>query len=100
MTKTYLDAAALSAKADELETLNNQLLAEIGVLNDTEATLAGMWEGPAKESFRNAYASDSVQMKNFYNCVFVYVQVIRANVCRYRCIEMRNEEIARIRCYR
>ena len=49
MTKTYLGAAALSAKADELETLNNQLLAEIGVLNDTEATLAGMWEGAAKE---------------------------------------------------
>ena len=66
MTIIYFDLAVLSAKADELEGLNERLLGEITTMNETESALAGMWEGPAKESFRQAYERDAVQMKNFY----------------------------------
>jgi len=99
MTKLYLDTSALSAKADELERLNETFLQEVGVLNDNEEILAGMWEGPAKESFRNAYHRDSVQMKNFYNAIKIYVVQLRAIIEAYKRIEQLNNELARQRKY-
>lgn len=99
MALIYLDLAQLTEKANELETLNAQLLTEIGVLNDTEAELAGMWEGEAKEAFRRAYASDAIQMKNFYNAIVVYIQQLRLIIECYRRFEAFNREIAESRTY-
>ncbi|MBQ6019659.1 MAG: WXG100 family type VII secretion target [Clostridia bacterium] len=99
MSTLYLDLATLQQRADELETMNERLLSEIATLNDTEAALAGMWEGPAKDAFRTAYHNDSVQMKNFYNAVRVYVQVLRAIIMYYRQVECMNRDIAVTRSY-
>ncbi|MCH5197891.1 MAG: hypothetical protein J1E34_03195 [Oscillospiraceae bacterium] len=99
MSTVYLNSTSLNERVEELENLNEQLLAEIGTLNDNEAALAGMWEGPAKEAFRQAYASDSVQMKNFYNAIRVYIQVLRIILCNYRNTECQNENMARTRTY-
>ena len=99
MTNLYFDLAALRERADELERLNEQLLAEIETLNDQEAALAGMWEGPAKDAFRQAYHNDSVQMKNFYNAVRIYVQVLRMVIEFYAHTECVNRELAATRSY-
>ena len=99
MVIIYYDSAALRERADELERLNEQLLAEIGTLNDQEAALASMWEGPAKEAFRQAYHNDSVQMKNFYNAVRVYIQVLLILIDYYARTESMNCELAHNRTY-
>ncbi len=99
MALLYLDVAQLTERANELETLNEQLLAEIGVLNEREAELAGMWEGEAKEEFRRAYASDAVQMKNFYNAIRIYIQQLRLIIECYRKYEAFNAALARSRRY-
>ena len=99
MNNLYFDLVALRQRADELERLNEQLLAEIETLNDQEAALAGMWEGPAKDAFRQAYHNDSVQMKNFYNAVRIYVQVLRLVIEYYARTESSNCELATARAY-
>ena len=95
----YFDLAALKQRADELERLNEQLLSEINTLNDQEAALAGMWEGPAKDAFRQAHHNDSVQMKNFYNAVRVYIAVLNAIMAYYAQIEASNRDLATARSY-
>lgn len=97
MTKLYLDSASLTQKANDLEELNNRFLALVGNLNDREEVLAGMWEGPAHDEFRKAYHSDSVQMKNFYNAIVVYLTVLRQIISEYEKIEIINSERARTR---
>ena len=99
MTFIYLDLAQLTERANELETLNEQLLTEIGTLNEREAELAGMWEGEAKEAFRRAYASDAIQMKNFYNAIRIYVQQLRFIIECYRRYEAINSELGNSRSY-
>ncbi len=99
MSLLYLDLAQLTERANELEMLNEQLLTEIGVLNEREAELAGMWEGEAKEAFRNAYESDAIQMKNFYNAIRIYVQQLRFIIECYRRYEAYNCEVAGARTY-
>ena len=95
----YYDSAALRERADELERLNEQLLVEIETLNDQEAALAAMWEGPAKDAFRQAYHNDSIQMKNFYNAVRVYIQVLLILIEYYARTENMNCDLARSRNY-
>lgn len=99
MATLYLDLAQLTERANELETINEQFLTELAVLNDREAELAGMWEGEAKEAFRRAYASDAVQMKNFYNAISVYVQQLRIIIECYKRYEFVNRELATSRTY-
>lgn len=99
MSELYFDLASLEAKADELETLNETFFTEVQNLDDTEAALGAMWEGPANEAFRAAYARDAIQMRNFYNCIKSYVSTLRAIVENYRRYEQMNETIATNRTY-
>ena len=99
MTTLYLDTATLSAKADELEELDNLFLEEIQKLDDTEQALASMWEGPAKDSFRTAYHKDSTQMRNFYSAIRVYVMQLRLIIATYKRIECINSQIGENRTY-
>lgn len=99
MAFIYLEASSLSEKANELEALNEHLLIIIENLNDYEANLSSMWEGEAKEAFRSAYQRDAVQMKNFYNAIFLYVAQLRVIIERYRQREMLNTQTAVARTY-
>lgn len=100
MALIYLESSSsLSEKANELEVLNDRFLVIIENLNDYEENLSSMWEGEAKEAFRSAYHSDSVQMKNFYNAVFLYVAKLREIVEKYRQREMINTQLATARTY-
>ena len=99
MSLLYLDVAQLTERANELEILNENFLNETEILNEREAELAGMWEGEAKESFRQAYASDAIQMKNFYNAIRIYIQQLRFIIECYRRYELTNVELASSRAY-
>ena len=99
MAALYFDLGTLSAKADELEALNNSFYTEVDNLNSTEEALAGMWEGDAKDAFRNAYRTDSIQMHNFYNAIKAYVQALREIIAYYAQKEAENVQIAQNRTY-
>ena len=95
----YYDLTAMRERANELERLNEQLRCEIERLNDQEAALAGMWEGPAKEAFRRSFHNDAVQMRNFYNTVRVFIDVLLTITVFYSYTETLNRDRAKARCY-
>ena len=59
-----------------------------------------MWEGQARETFHNAFASDKIQMDNFYNAVEVYAQRLEQIAAKYAQAEAANVEIASERTYK
>lgn len=90
----------LKAKVDSLRQLNAQFKSQVNELEGTEANLNGMWEGRARETFHNVFASDKIQMDNFYNTVEVYAQRLEAIATRYAQAESANMEIASERTYK
>ncbi|MDD2980436.1 MAG: WXG100 family type VII secretion target [Hespellia sp.] len=100
MSEFRVSVQELKAKSDELRTLNSQFKSAVGELESTEANLASMWEGEAKNTFHNAFTSDKVQMDNFYNAIEVYVQKLDAIINRYIQAENNNITIANERKYK
>lgn len=90
----------LKTKVDSLRQLNAQFKSQVSDLESTEASLNGMWEGQARESFHQAFASDKVQMDNFYNAVEVYAMRLEAIAAKYAQAESENVEIAQTRTYK
>lgn len=99
MAYIYMESSSLSERADELEVLNERFIAIVNNLNDYEANLSSMWEGETKDAFRTAYQRDSVQMRNFYNAIAMYIMKLRAIIERYRQYEMINTDRAVTRTY-
>lgn len=100
MSDFRVSVAELKAKVDSLRQLNGQFKSQVGNLEATEASLNGMWEGQARETFHNAFASDKVQMDNFYNAVEVYAARLESIAARYAQAEAASTEIANERTYR
>lgn len=90
----------LKTKVDSLRQLNSQFKSQVSDLESTEASLNGMWEGQARETFHQAFASDKIQMDNFYNAVEVYAQRLEAIAAKYAQAEAENIEIASQRTYK
>ena len=99
MSSFTVTAAQLTAKAEELSTFNAQLKQNTATLNDTEMSLANMWEGDAKSAFHSAFQRDKVQMDNFYNAIAQYINVLRNVAAKYSAAESQNVEIANTRNY-
>lgn len=99
MAEIFVDVASLKTKIEELNNLNEQFNNQLVSLQETEAALAGMWEGPSKEAFRRAFHNDAVQMKNFYNAIRVYVQQLTIILNSYAKAESTNVELANQRSY-
>lgn len=90
----------LKTKVDSLRQLNSQFKSQVSDLESTEASLNGMWEGQARETFHQAFNSDKVQMNNFYNAIEVYAQRLEAIAAKYAKAEAESVEIASQRSYK
>lgn len=99
MAEIFVDVTSLKNKIDELSNLNEQFKSQLSALEEAEATLAGMWEGPSKEAFRVAFHNDAVQMKNFYNAILIYVQQLIVIFNAYAKAESTNVDLANQRSY-
>lgn len=99
MAELSVIIADLRSKADELEGLNQQFLSEVGILEETEGALNGMWEGEARNQFHTAFLNDSTQMHNFYNAVAAYVAALENAITMYQNAESQNVELAVARSY-
>ncbi len=89
----------LQSKSEELEQLNATFDSMIKSLQETEAALGSMWEGEAKKGFHNAFTSDMVQLRNFYNAIIAYINALRQTIAKYVEAENKNIEIASTRKY-
>ena len=99
MAEFTVSLSTLQSKADELEQLNQSFDAMKKSLDETEANLRSMWEGPAHDAFEQAYQHDSQCFTLFYNAIKQYIVALRQAIKRYAQAENRNTEIARTRTY-
>lgn len=99
MSEFTTTISELKAKAEQLQNLNEQFQTERAQLEETAASLSGMWEGEAKTMFDTAFKSDMVQLQNFYNAIIAYINALSAIAQTYMTTEAKNVEIARTRSY-
>lgn len=100
MPEIRVSSQQLSAKADELQQLSESLKSQIGILESTEASIASMWDGPAKEAFHSAFMSDKGQMENLKTTFDQYITALREIAANYAQKEAMNQEIASTRKYK
>ena len=87
----------LNKRAGLLEELNNKFNAEVMGLNESEATLAGMWEGDAQKEFHKQFQSDKAKFDEFYKGINQYIQRLRDTAEAYNAAESANLSTAQTR---
>ena len=92
-------SSVLRQKAGNLKQLNAQFKAKAAALSEKEASLCGMWEGAARDTFHQAFLRDRQQMDAFYQLIEQYVQALLEIAARYEQAEARNRELAAARKY-
>lgn len=93
MGQIEITAAQVRAKAEELSNQNSQLKAQITLLEETEQSLGGMWDGEAKLAFHSAFERDKAQLLNFYTTMQQYITALQNAAIRYEQAESQNLEI-------
>ena len=91
--------AELRSRAGRISELNSQFKAKETELSEQEASLCGMWEGGAKDTFHQAFTRDRQQMDVFHQLISQYVQALLEIAARYEQADARNREIAAARSY-
>jgi len=99
MAEFMVTAASLSAKAEELATINNNFKGQVEKLCTDESALSGMWEGAARNAFHNAFEHDKNEMYEFYNAIVTYSNALAEIAKKYAEAEARNTETATARKY-
>lgn len=84
----------LRAKAEELASLNANLKSNVSDLEMGEQNLSTMWEGEAKQAFRQAFNRDKIQMTNFTTLIDKYVMTMQTIAAKYAQAESTNVGIA------
>ncbi|MDR2889442.1 MAG: WXG100 family type VII secretion target [Lachnospiraceae bacterium] len=99
MGMIQVTARQLRSEAEKIQQLNHRYKNQITVLAAKEQSLGAMWEGQAKESFRDAFLRDREQMEEFYRLIGKYVQALHQIATKYEQVEQRNVEIITSRNY-
>lgn len=84
-------------KAQELRSQNNNLKSQIENLRSQENSLSGMWEGEAREAFRNAFTQDITKMQSFVDAIEQYATALVNAADEYDRAEARNVSTASTR---
>ena len=99
MAEFKTQTGQLRTKAEQLQGLAERFKTATEGLVNTEGTLMGQWEGPAKEAFHTAFTKDMVQFVNFHNVVMKYVEALITIAGEYEKAEGMNIETAKTRNY-
>jgi len=99
MAAFQVTSGELKSKAEALRGLNGQFKSQVGNLEAQEARLAGMWEGEAQKSFRQAFNRDKGQMDNFYKAIEDCCQKLEMIAAKYEQAESQNVSTASTRTY-
>lgn len=93
-------ASALRRLAQELRELNSQYKTKVETLSSLEQELRSMWEGEANLAFQRAFASDKVNLDNFYSVIERYIQALEQAAAEYEKAEAQATQTATTRTYR
>lgn len=95
MTDFQVTPANLLAKAEELDTQNAQLTAQIKQLEEIELRLNGMatWEGEASTAFHTVFEQDKIKLTSYCNAIQGYIQALRNAAARYTKAENQNIDL-------
>lgn len=97
MSQFQVTASELNRQAESLTQLNQNLQSQITILENTEASLASMWEGEAKNAFHNAFQNDKAKMQNFKTAIDQYVAALQNIAAKYAQAEAANVNTAATR---
>ena len=84
----------LVKQAEELQSLNEKFKTEVQAMTEKEQALSGMWEGPARDAFHNAYATDLAKFENFYNGINLFLKALADAAQEYAKAEQQAASIA------
>lgn len=99
MAQIQVTARQLRTQAENLQQLNESFRSQIQVLESTEASLAGMWDGESKDAFHSAFLRDKGQMEAFKAAIDQYVTALQNIAQKYEQAENTNRETAINRTY-
>ena len=97
MSMIQVTSQQLRDKAAELRQQNNHLKSQIENLSAQENSLSGMWEGEARESFRNAFKTDVQKMQQFITAIEQYATALVNIAQEYDTAEAKNVSTASTR---
>lgn len=97
MAVFQVTSQALRDKANEMSNQNKTLKSHIETLKTQENSLSGMWEGEARETFRNVFQQDIAKMESFVTAVEQYVTALNNAAAEYDKAEAKNVNIASTR---
>ena len=84
-------------KAEDLRSQNNNVRNQIENLRAQENSLSGMWEGEARDSFRNAFSTDIAKMTEFCAAIDQYASALDTIADKYDVAENKNVSTANAR---
>ncbi len=90
MSVIQVTSQQLRDKAAELRNQNNTVKSQIENLRSQEAALSGMWEGEAREAFRNAFQQDIAKMNEFVTTIEQYATALTNIAQEYDNAEAKN----------
>ncbi len=99
MALIRVSAEELKARAEALNEANQGLKAKVQEFESSAQTLAGQWEGEARDAFVNAYTQDKTQMDNFITVIQDFYQKLIYMAQNYDAAERKNVDIATTRNY-
>ena len=94
MALIQVTSQQLRDKAAELRNQNNNVKSQIENLRAQENSLSGMWEGEARESFRNAFQQDIAKMNEFVSAIEQYATALVNIATEYDNAEAKNVSTA------
>ena len=97
MATIRVNSATLRSKANQLQQMNAQFKSKVSQLANYEQSLAGMWEGEARNAFHTAFNNDRAQFDTFYEGINKYIQALLDAAQKYEQAEAANLGIARRR---
>jgi WXG100 family type VII secretion target len=97
MSAITVTASQLRDKAAELKSQAANLKGQIENLQSQESALSGMWEGEAREAFRNAIKTDVAKMQQFVAAIEQYAQALLNIAQQYEQAENKATGIASAR---
>ena len=99
MATIRVSANELKARAEQLNEMNNSLKAKVEEFDSSAQSLAGQWEGEARDAFLNAANQDKAQMENFIQVINEFYQKLLYMAQNYEATERKNVDIAITRTY-
>ncbi len=87
----------LRDKAAELRNQNNNLKSQIENLRSQESSLNSMWEGEARQAFKNAFDQDIAKMLEFIKAIEAFIVALINIAEEYEKAENKNISTASTR---